>query len=101
MTQPLFPSTISTQSPSVEFLTIKTMVRKNHQNNDHTGSSCLGGPVLGHRTVESPAIGAHRQTYAYSFTVHCHGYGGEAAATDCLQIRRQRRRHRLCFALSA
>ena len=49
MTQPLLPSTISTQSPSVEFLTIKTMVRKNHQNNGHTGSSCLDKPVLGQR----------------------------------------------------
>ena len=51
MTQPLFPSTISTQSPSVEFLTFKTMVRKNHQNNGHTGSSCLDKPVLGHKST--------------------------------------------------
>ena len=28
MTQPLFPSTIGTQSRSVKFLTIKTVVRK-------------------------------------------------------------------------
>ena len=25
----------------------KTMVRKNHQNNGHTGSSCLDKPMLG------------------------------------------------------
>ena len=49
MTQPLFPSTISTQSPSVTFLTIKSMVRKNYQSNSHTGSSCLDKPVLGQR----------------------------------------------------
>ena len=46
MTQPRFPSTMSTQSPSVEFLTMRTMVRKNHQNNGHTGSSGLDKPVL-------------------------------------------------------
>ena len=40
MTQPLFPSTISTPSPSVEFLTIQTTGSKNHQNYSHTGSSC-------------------------------------------------------------
>ena len=47
MIQSVFPSAISTQSPSVEFLTIKTIVRKNHQNNGHTGSSCLDKPELG------------------------------------------------------
>ena len=49
MTRAVFPSTISTQSPSIEFLTIKTTVRKNHQNNGHTGSSCLYKPMLGQR----------------------------------------------------
>ena len=46
MTQPLFPSMISAQLPSVESLTIKTMVRKIHQNNGHTGSSCLDKACL-------------------------------------------------------
>ena len=46
MSQPLFPSTPSTQSPNVEFLTIITMVRKNQKNDGHTGSSCLDKPVL-------------------------------------------------------
>ena len=46
MTQPFFPCTISAQSRNNEFLTIKTMVRKTHQNNGHTGSSCLDKAVL-------------------------------------------------------
>ena len=56
----------------------KTMVRKNHQNNSHMGSSCLDKPVLGHRTMESPVIGPHPQTYAL---IQCvlHGSCGEAA----------------------
>ena len=46
MTQPFFPCTISAQSQNNEFLTIKTVVRKPHQNNGHTGSSCLDKAVL-------------------------------------------------------
>ena len=46
MTQPFFPCTISAQSQNNEFLTIKTVVRKTHQNNGHTGSSCLDKAVL-------------------------------------------------------
>ena len=46
MTQPFFPCTISAQSRNNEFLTIKTVVRKTHQNNGHTGSSCLDKAVL-------------------------------------------------------
>ena len=46
MTQPFFPCTISAQSRNNEFLTIKTMVRKTHQNNGDTGSSCLDKAVL-------------------------------------------------------
>ena len=46
MTQPFFPCTISAQSGNNEFLTIKTVVRKTHQNNGHTGSSCLDKAVL-------------------------------------------------------
>ena len=46
MTQPFFPCTIGAQSRSNEFLTIKTVVRKTHQNNGHTGSSCLDKAVL-------------------------------------------------------
>ena len=46
MTQPFFPCTISAQSRINEFLTIKTVVRKTHQNNGHTGSSCLDKAVL-------------------------------------------------------
>ena len=40
MTQPLFPSTIGTQSHSAKFLTMKTVVRKNQTNNGHAGSQC-------------------------------------------------------------
>ena len=46
MTQPFFHCTISAQSRNNEFLTIKTVVRKTHQNNGHTGSSCLDKVVL-------------------------------------------------------
>ena len=46
MTQPFFPCTISAQSRNNELLTIKTVVRKAHQNNCHTGSSCLDKAVL-------------------------------------------------------
>ena len=46
MTQPFFPCTISAQSRNNEFLTIKTVVRKTHQNNSHTGSSCLDKAVV-------------------------------------------------------
>ena len=46
MTQPFFPRTISAQSRDNEFLTVKTVVRKTHQNNGHTGSSCLDKAVL-------------------------------------------------------
>ena len=46
MTQPFFPCTISAQSRNNEFLTIKTVVRKTHQNNGHTRSSCLDKAVL-------------------------------------------------------
>ena len=46
MTQPFFPSTISAQSRNNEFLTIKTVVRKTHQNNGDTGSSYLDKAVL-------------------------------------------------------
>ena len=46
MSQPLFPSTLSTQSPNAEFLTIKTMVRKAQKNDGHTGSSRLDKPLL-------------------------------------------------------
>ena len=46
MTQPFFPCTISAQLRNDEFLTIKTVVRKTHQNNGHTGSSCLDKAVL-------------------------------------------------------
>ena len=46
MTQPFLPCTISAQSRNNEFLTTKTVVRKPHQNNGHTGSSCLDKAVL-------------------------------------------------------
>ena len=49
MTQPFFPCTISAQSRNNEFLTIKTVVRKTHQKNGHTGSSCLDKAVLAQR----------------------------------------------------
>ena len=68
MAQPLFPSTISAQLPSVESLTIKTMVRKIHQNNAHTGSSCLdkacldrggGGGIISNHITEAGIYGCH------------------------------------------
>ena len=61
MTQPVFPSTIGTQSRSAKFLTMKTVVRKAQKNDGQTGSWCLdkavlaegGGGVLGQTTVLS------------------------------------------------
>ena len=42
MTQAVFPSTISTQSPSIGFLTIKTMVRENPSKQRSHGVFVLG-----------------------------------------------------------
>ena len=68
MTQPLFPSTIGTQSRFAYFLTVEAVVRKFGKTDGQTGSRCLDKAVLFFfyicRTVESPAIGPHRQTYA-------------------------------------
>ena len=64
MTQPFFPCTISAQSRNNEFLTIRSVVRKTHQNNGHTGSSCLDKAVL--------AQGAMRQRKLGSHTPPCH-----------------------------
>ena len=47
MTQPRFPSTISTQSRFASFLTIKTVVRKFGKSDGQTGSRCLEKAVLG------------------------------------------------------
>ena len=63
MAQPLFPSTISAQLPSVESLTIKTMVRKIHQNNSHTGSSCLDKACLDRGGGGSYQIISQKQAY--------------------------------------
>ena len=38
MIKPTFPSTSEAQSHNVKFLTIKTVVRKFHQNDGNTGS---------------------------------------------------------------
>ena len=46
MTQPLFPSTINTQSRHAKFLTIKTAVRKIQKNNRQTGFPCLDKALL-------------------------------------------------------
>ena len=43
MTQPLFPSTIGTQSRSAKFLTMKTVVRKPHKNDGLTQTHVLCG----------------------------------------------------------
>ena len=40
MTQPLFPSTIGTQSPSTKSLTMKTVVRKPQKNEAQTHVLC-------------------------------------------------------------
>ena len=58
MTQPFFPCTISAQSRNNEFLTINTVVRKTHQNNGHTGSSCLDKAVLAQRGGAVQRLGA-------------------------------------------
>ena len=70
MTQPFFQCTMSAKSRSNEFLNIKTLVRKTHHNNGHTGSSCLdkavppqgggGGDTSGH-SVELEGRPAHAQ----------------------------------------
>ena len=45
MTQPLFPSTIGTQSRFAYFLTMKTVVRKFGESDGQTGSWCLDKAV--------------------------------------------------------
>ena len=48
MTQPLFPSTIGTQSHSAKFLTMKTVVRKPQENDGQTQTHVLcGGTTFG------------------------------------------------------
>ena len=49
MAQPLFPSTIGTQSHSAKFLTITTVVRKTTVRSGQTGSRCLDEAVLPQR----------------------------------------------------
>ena len=46
MTQPLFPSTIGTQSRSPKVLTLQIVVRLNQKNDSQTGSHCLDKAVL-------------------------------------------------------
>ena len=46
MTQPLFPSTIGTQSHFAYFLTVKVVVRKFGKSDGQTGSWCLDKAVL-------------------------------------------------------
>ena len=46
MKQPLFPSTISTQSRLTYFLTVKAEVRKFGKSDGQTGSWCLDKAVL-------------------------------------------------------
>ena len=59
MTQPIFPSTIGTQSCFANFLTVKAVVRKFGKSDGQTGSRCLdkavlaqGGGKLRHCTLE-------------------------------------------------
>ena len=66
MTQPFFPCTISAQSRNNEFLTIKTVVRKPHQNNGHTGSSCLDKAVLAQRGGGGTAVLAKSKSLLFS-----------------------------------
>ena len=46
MKQPLFPSTIGTQSHFAYFLTVKAVVRKFGKSDGQTGSWCLDKAVL-------------------------------------------------------
>ena len=46
MKQPLFPSTIGTQSRFAYFLTVKAVVRKFGKSDGQTGSWCLDKVVL-------------------------------------------------------
>ena len=46
MIQPPFPSTIRAQTCQVAFLTTKTAVRKNQENDGQTRLPCLDKPVL-------------------------------------------------------
>ena len=46
MKQPLFPSTIGTQSRFAYFLTVKAVVRKFGTSDGQTGSRCLDKAVL-------------------------------------------------------
>ena len=56
MPQPLLPSTIGTQSHSVKFLTIKTVVKKS------TRSWCLDKAVL---PQGEGGVGAESETHLY------------------------------------
>ena len=49
MKQPLFPSTIGTQSRFAYFLTAKAVVRKFGKSDGQTGSRCLDKAVLAQR----------------------------------------------------
>ena len=46
MIQSPFPSTIAPQPRHIKFLTTKTVVRKNQENDGQTGDWCLDKPVL-------------------------------------------------------
>ena len=46
MRQPLFPSTIGTQSLFAQFLTVKAVVRKFGKSDGQTGSWCLDKAAL-------------------------------------------------------
>ena len=46
MKQPLFPSTLSTQSRFAYFLTVKAVVRKFGKSDGQTGSWCLDKAVF-------------------------------------------------------
>jgi len=55
MAEPLFPSTIGTQSRFPEFLTTKIVVRKIGQSDGQTRSRCLDKPVLAQGEGEGEA----------------------------------------------
>jgi hypothetical protein len=85
MKQPLFPSTIGTQSCFAYFLTVKAVVRKFSKSDGQTGSRCLDKAVLArgvkqrilsyHMTPVTQVIG-HRQQHCSAALQHCLWGGG-------------------------
>ena len=72
MIQPPFPSKIEAQPRHFTFLTTKTAVRKNQENDGQTGSPCLDQPVLAQGRAGGGGGG----------TAHKRGHQGQLGSMD-------------------